>query len=78
MSVQVMKRNDSDNIRLTATFQKVESNTVSKGQHPAEPQTSSCKLSRLIPHDCIIGDPEDLVHMDWLAEIPREYSDSNL
>jgi hypothetical protein len=23
------------------------------------------KLDRLVPHDCIVGDPEELVHMDW-------------
>ena len=23
------------------------------------------KLQSLVPHDCIRGDPEDLVHMDW-------------
>lgn len=27
------------------------------------------KLDRLIPHpDCIVGDPDDLVHMDWYDE----------
>ena len=25
----------------------------------------SSKLDRLVPHDCIVGDPEELVHMDW-------------
>ncbi len=23
------------------------------------------RLARLVPHDCIRGDPEDLVHIDW-------------
>ncbi len=23
------------------------------------------KLEALVPHDCIKGDPEDLVHVDW-------------
>ncbi|MBI5368696.1 MAG: type II toxin-antitoxin system Phd/YefM family antitoxin [Planctomycetes bacterium] len=23
------------------------------------------KLARLQPHDCIVGDPESLVHVDW-------------
>jgi len=26
------------------------------------------RLERLVPHDCIKGDPEDLVHMDWSDE----------
>lgn len=26
------------------------------------------KLSRLVRHDCIEGDPEDLVHLDWSGE----------
>lgn len=26
------------------------------------------KLSRLTRHDCIPGDPENLVHLDWSAE----------
>jgi hypothetical protein len=26
------------------------------------------KLSRLTPHDCIVGDPEALVHADWSRE----------
>ena len=27
------------------------------------------KLDRLVPHpDCIVGDPEDLVHVDWSSE----------
>ena len=28
----------------------------------------SAKLQRLARHDCISGDPEDLVHMDWSGE----------
>lgn len=27
-----------------------------------------CKLARLVPHDCIVGDPEELVHQDWSGE----------
>jgi hypothetical protein len=23
------------------------------------------KLGALVPHDCVTGDPADLVHMDW-------------
>ena len=23
------------------------------------------KLQRLVKHECIVGNPEDLVHMDW-------------
>ena len=30
----------------------------------AEPEGGK-KLDRLVKHDCIVGDPEDLVHMDW-------------
>lgn len=26
------------------------------------------KLARLSPHDCICGDPQDLVHSDWSRE----------
>jgi len=26
------------------------------------------KLDRLLAHDCIAGDPEDLVHSDWSVE----------
>lgn len=29
-----------------------------------EPE-GGCRLGRLPKHDCIVGDPEDLVHMDW-------------
>lgn len=29
---------------------------------------SGSKLSRLTPHRCIVGDPEDLVHSDWSEE----------
>ena len=25
-------------------------------------------LDRLEPHDCIVGDPEDFVHIDWSHE----------
>lgn len=32
------------------------------------PETKPSKLSRLKKRDYIIGDPEDLVHMDWLHE----------
>ena len=32
---------------------------------PAEPIS---KLSNLVRRDCIEGDPEELVHMDWSAE----------
>ncbi len=30
------------------------------------PEGRHSKLSRLKRRDCIVGDPEDLVHMDWL------------
>lgn len=26
------------------------------------------KLARLVPHDCLAGDPDDLVHLDWSSE----------
>lgn len=33
------------------------------------PADAQSKLASLVPHpDAIVGDPEDLVHMDWLAE----------
>ena len=32
---------------------------------PVEPQS---KLDRLVPHDCIQGDPDDLIHHDWSGE----------
>ncbi len=28
----------------------------------------SAKLARLVRHDCIKGDPETLVHIDWESE----------
>jgi hypothetical protein len=31
----------------------------------AEPRS---RLERLEPHDVIVGDPEDLVHLDWSHE----------
>jgi len=27
-----------------------------------------CRMDRLVKHDCIKGDPESLVHMDWSGE----------
>ena len=32
------------------------------------PETKPDKLAKLKRHKYIIGDPEDLVHMDWLSE----------
>ena len=32
------------------------------------PETKPDKLSRLKKRKCIIGDPEDIVHMDWSSE----------
>jgi len=32
------------------------------------PESRPSKLSRLQKRDYIVGDPEDLVHMDWLQE----------
>lgn len=35
---------------------------------PDQPVSRISKLERLQKHDCIVGDPEDLVHMDWSKE----------
>jgi prevent-host-death family protein len=32
------------------------------------PESKPDKLSRLKKRDYIVGDPEDLVHIDWLSE----------
>ena len=32
------------------------------------PETKPDKLSRLKKRNYIVGDPEDIVHMDWLSE----------
>jgi hypothetical protein len=32
------------------------------------PESKPSKLSRLKKRNAIVGDPEDLVHMDWLHE----------
>ncbi len=32
------------------------------------PETKPDKLSRLKKSDYIVGDPEDLIHIDWLSE----------
>lgn len=32
------------------------------------PQRPASRLTRLVRHDCIAGDPEDLVHIDWSKE----------
>ena len=32
------------------------------------PVSSGSKLDRLVKHDCIVGDPESLVHQDWSSE----------
>jgi prevent-host-death family protein len=32
------------------------------------PVETRSKLSRLKKHDLIIGDPEELIHMDWSSE----------
>lgn len=33
------------------------------------PEKQNCDLKNLIPHpDCIIGDPDDLVHIEWSKE----------
>jgi len=37
-----------------------------------EAKQGSTKLSRLVKHDCINGDPEDLVHIDWFKELNLE------
>lgn len=38
-------------------------------KHP-ESGEDTAKLARLEPHpDCLVGDPEDIVHIDWSGEI---------
>ncbi len=32
------------------------------------PENRSAKMSRLIKHPCLEGDPESIVHMDWSDE----------
>jgi prevent-host-death family protein len=32
------------------------------------PETKPDKLSRLKKRNYLVGDPEDIVHMDWLSE----------
>ena len=32
------------------------------------PAEKTGKMSRLVAHDCIKGDPQDLVHNDWSRE----------
>ncbi|MBD3305053.1 type II toxin-antitoxin system Phd/YefM family antitoxin [candidate division KSB3 bacterium] len=33
----------------------------------------SGKLARLEPHpDCLVGDPEDIVHLDWSGEVHHD------
>lgn len=32
------------------------------------PVDGPSKLSNLRPHDCLQGDPEDIVHLDWSGE----------
>lgn len=31
-------------------------------------QDEGSKLERLVRHDCVVGDPEELVHLDWSGE----------
>lgn len=32
------------------------------------PVDQPAKISRLVKHDCLTGDPESIVHLDWSAE----------
>ena len=32
------------------------------------PMRPGSKFDRLVKHDCIVGDPESLVHTDWSSE----------
>ncbi len=32
------------------------------------PEVKPDKLSRLKKRNCIVGDPDDIVHMDWISE----------
>ena len=47
-----------------------ESLTVARkgGLIEISPVSRSGKLNKLIKHDCIIGDPESFVHLDWSGE----------
>ena len=40
-----------------------------KGKHlKIAPEAPASKLSQLVRHDCISGDPETLVQLDWSSE----------
>jgi hypothetical protein len=32
------------------------------------PELTPSKLAKLKKRDCLVGDPESIVHMDWLTE----------
>lgn len=32
------------------------------------PESKPSKLAKLKKRDCLVGDPESIVHMDWLKE----------
>jgi hypothetical protein len=32
------------------------------------PEQKPCKLAKLKKRNCLVGDPEGIVHMDWLSE----------
>jgi hypothetical protein len=32
------------------------------------PKAPASKLARLVKHDCLVGDPESIVHIDWSGE----------
>lgn len=32
------------------------------------PEQPAGKMSKLVRHDCLTGDPESIVHMDWSGE----------
>lgn len=36
------------------------------------PVTEPSKIARLVKHDCLRGDPEAIVHLDWSQEWHRD------
>lgn len=38
------------------------------------PEKKKSRLGNLVKHECIKGDPEDLVHMDWSKEWKHDIS----
>ncbi|MDA8164800.1 MAG: type II toxin-antitoxin system Phd/YefM family antitoxin [Desulfobacteraceae bacterium] len=36
------------------------------------PVSEPAKIARLVKHDCLRGDPEEIVHLDWSEEWHRD------